>query len=590
MIRLVLTAALATAALGARAATPPAPRAAILVGAVAPVPGRALLRHAYRDADTMADVLVSVGGFPRDRVHVLRDPDPSAVIAAVEREASALAGAPQGMLFFYYSGHAGEGALFTAGKPLRVDALRRALDRADVSVRIGVVDACEGGGWTRAKGLVPDAPFEVALPAVVESEGSALIASSSGAESAHESDALGGSYFTHHFAAALRGAADERHDGEITLTEAFEYARAQTIRETARQAREPQHPSFAVNLKGRQDLVLAQVATSPSTLAVDQREGPLELVHLASGLRMIELPAGPRAVTLAVPPGKYLVRKVAQGGIATREISVPRDGWARVDEGELVLVGSERLAVKGSGDRKLDGIPGRLEGEAEVSGTALYFERDGLELPAVAALGTGIETPIRFDARLGLTDRLTWKVATLAFAYAFGEPRGWEVIPYGGILGWATDVSGGGRGSTWTLGAGVAGRLPLGAVAMVGTLAWDRPYYGQSAYGSGEIDRAHAALGLTAHLGKHVTLHLAYGLESVWYPGYSWGYGSSQAWSPAYRQGGWSIGSIQDVGLLALPLVAVHVGRGWSANLYARSTTIDTSTENTVRLGIAKAF
>src|SRR5512133_2142806 len=174
-LTLALAAALA-AAPPARAAQAPAPRAAILVGAVAPVPGRALLRHAYRDADTMADVLVSVGGFPRDRVHVLRDPDPAAVVAAVEREASALAGAPQGMLFFYYSGHAGDGALFTAGKTLRVEVLRRALDRSDVSVRIGVVDACEGGDWTRAKGLVPDAPFEVALPPVVESEGSALIA------------------------------------------------------------------------------------------------------------------------------------------------------------------------------------------------------------------------------------------------------------------------------------------------------------------------------------------------------------------------------------------------------------------------------
>ncbi len=582
----ILLAGALVATSGTGPARAPAPRAAILVGAVAPVPGRAVLRHAYRDADALADVLVSVGGFPADRVHVLRDPDPAAVVAAVEREASALAGAPQGMLFFYYSGHAGDGALFTAGKPLRVDTLRRALDRADVSVRIGVVDACEGGDWTRAKGLVPDAPFEVALPPVVESEGSVLIASSSGSERAHESDALGGSYFTHHFVAALRGAADERHEGTVTLTEAFQYARAETIRDTARQAREPQHPSFALNLKGRQDVVLAQVATSPSALAVDQTEGPLELVHLASGLRVLELPAGRRAVTLAVPPGRYLVRKVAQQGIRTREVAVPRDGTARVAEDELVLVGSERLAVKGGGEPGIDALPRRLGGDAELSAAVPYWMNAGLDWGANASVGTGMDVRARFDARLGLTDRLTWKVGTLALAYGFGERSRWDAIPYGGILGWATDASGNGGGSIARMGVGVGARLRLGPTAVVGSVEGEVPFQEISSE-KGDPKAAHAALGLTVHLGKVVTLHAAYGLEERWYPSVYLGYGYTV---PARTAGGWSLGSIQELGFVTLPLVAFHAPRGWSLNLYARTTTIAKQTESWVRAGVSKAF
>lgn len=587
---LAVAAGLAAApfALAAGRAQGESPRAAILVGASAPVPGRVLLRHAHRDAETMAGVLAAVGGFARDRVHVLRDPEPAALVALVEREAAALAGLPQAMLFFYYSGHAGDGALFTAGKPLAVEVLRRVLDRSDVSVRIGVVDACQGGDWTRAKGLVPDAPFEVALPPVLASEGSALIASSSGSESAHESDALGGSFFTHHFAAGLRGAAGGR-DGEVTLTEAFEYAREQTIRETARLAREPQHPSFALNLKGRQDLVLAQVATSPSSLAVEQAEGPLEVVHLGSGLRMVELPPGAREVVLAVPPGRYLVRKLGGAGVQAREIAVPRDGEARVREGELVLVGSERLAVKGERGEGL--LPRRWGWEVEL-GVAAGFEV-GRGLAEIESLSFGTGGPahetVRFDGRLGITDRLAWRIGTLAFAYGFGGDGGPEMVPYGGVLEWATIP---GVGTRTSIGGGVGGRLPLGPAAVVGSAAVERPYGLQAPNAPDYVARA--AVGLGVRLGKVVSLHLAAGLSSSSFPEYEEPQ-VPRIRFPARHDTAWSVGSIQELGLAQLPLVALHAPRGWSLNLYAASETTYHDNRNPVttswaRAGISKRF
>ena len=56
------------------------------------------------------------------------------------------------------------------------------------------------------------APFE---------QGLALLTSSAANEDAQESDALKGSFFTHHFVSALLGAADADGDGKVTLEEAL---------------------------------------------------------------------------------------------------------------------------------------------------------------------------------------------------------------------------------------------------------------------------------------------------------------------------------------------------------------------------------
>ena len=246
-------------------------RVAVLVGANQAIAGRQPLRYAYRDAEKMADILTTVGDFDRARVHVLRDPDPRELLAVVQREIAAIANRPDTLFYFYYSGHADEQALYPSGKPLYIEQLRAILDDAHVALRIGLLDACRGGSWTRTKGLSAEAPFAISVPINLANEGSVFIASSSGLESAHESDAVQGSFFTYHFAAGLRGAADKSQNGEVTLGEAFDYAKEMTIRDTARYGTEPQHPSYAVNLRGRQDLVLAQVSASPSTVEVNQR-------------------------------------------------------------------------------------------------------------------------------------------------------------------------------------------------------------------------------------------------------------------------------------------------------------------------------
>jgi len=297
-----------------------------------------------------------VGGFDAANVFVLKDPSPKGLMGALTAAVTRLAGNPQSLLYFYYSGHADDQSLYPGGQATPLAPVRALIDEAQVAVKVGVVDACRGGSWTRAKGLVPDEPFAVRWPVSLGTEGSVLIASSSGLESAHESDRLQGSFFTYHFTGGLRGAADRNGNGEITMTEAFEYAKERTIRDTLRVASETQHPSYAVNLRGRRDLVLAQVAASPSTLSLSQQEGPLELIHAESGLQLLELPAGPRKVKLAVPPGTYLVRKRLPGGNRVREIQVTAGSLNELSEAQLTLVGYSGLAAK-SGATKHETTP-----------------------------------------------------------------------------------------------------------------------------------------------------------------------------------------------------------------------------------------
>lgn len=436
---------------------PGTPRAAVLVGANAAAGGRSTLHYAYADADSIAEVLVTSGGFPRGQVQVLRDPAPAALLEAVRRGAASLSGKPDAVFFFYFSGHSDGGALYSSGRPVALEELRAALENAELSVRVGVIDACQGGGWTRAKGLVPDAPFEVTLPLVLSSEGSALIASSAGEESAHESDQLSGSYFTVHLAAGLRGAADENGDGLVTLTEAFEYARWRTIRDTARVSQEPQHPTYALNLRGRQDLVLTQVAASPSRLEVTQSHGPLELINLDSGLRVLELPAGSRTVQLAVPPGRYALRRMVGRRVRVREVIVPADGSAQVDEDELAYA-RERSTRKG-GPGELASTPESRDVDVALG---CAWSDDRSDEPNAFQTGDWLGFPgppsCHLEGRVGLTDRLAWKIGTLALAYRIGSPERLEFVPYAGLLGWRI------RNSTdeYQLGAGFALRRELG--------------------------------------------------------------------------------------------------------------------------------
>lgn len=392
--------------LGASAAEPR--RIAVIVGANHGALGRDSLRYSYRDAHDVAEVLVQTGQFAPTDVHVLDDPEPDEVIALLDRELAALAATTgESLLLFYYSGHADAGALYPAGKPLPFGSLRARLDNRAATVRLGIIDACSGGGWTGAKGLSAAPPFAVDVPLELSGEGSVLIASSSGVEKAHESERLLGSFFTHHLVAGLRGAADPRGDGVVTVGDAFAYARERTIRDTSAVSTEPQHPSFFMNLRGRADLPLARVDSSPTIVELQETEGPLQVIHLGTGLVLLEVPAGRRTIKLSVPPGRYLVRRRNGNGTWTGEIGVDSGRTVMVREEDLAISGYPAGASKGLDDSQLSSTWPLALNERPLT---LYRGLAQVELGVLLAQSP---LPLRHAfalapvARYGLSDRAT---------------------------------------------------------------------------------------------------------------------------------------------------------------------------------------
>src|SRR5262245_150561 len=126
-------------------------RVAVVVGANEAAPGRKRLRYAHADARATAAVLRDIAGF--DRVDVLLDPSPREILATLDRALRGTAAESESLLVFYYSGHADGRALYPAGKLLPLSELRKRLDSPRATVRLGILDACRGGGWTGAKNL-----------------------------------------------------------------------------------------------------------------------------------------------------------------------------------------------------------------------------------------------------------------------------------------------------------------------------------------------------------------------------------------------------------------------------------------------------
>jgi hypothetical protein len=481
------------------AATEQPRRVAVVVGANLAPSGRTTLRYAHADARGIAAALTDVAGFAPADVHVLLDPAPEAVLERLDSALADLAGTKEALLLFYFSGHSDSRALYPAGRLLPLDELKRRLEDPRATVRVGVVDACSGGAWTGTKGLHSAEPFVVDVPFTLGAEGSALVAASSGAESAHEFERIGGSFFTHHFVAGLRGGAERNGDGVVTLGEAFEYAKAGTLRDSAIHAPSPQHPSFVMNLRGRSDLPLAHLAGAATRFDVVQHEGPLEVIRLDQALVVLEIPPGQRTATLALPPGRYVVRRRARGETFAAEVELVSGRPVSLHEESLTLVGSPQLASKGTSAPAMlaTTLPaGRWEVGLDVGRLKPHFLSYG------SSGGTSLTVPVIPSVVVGLGDHWQLSFVLPQVAFRLGNPGGTELVASGGVMG-----AGNKDDSSWTVapGAGVAVRQAVGTTqALLASFSTGAPISlggeeGLDAEGSWEFD---AAVGWSWTLGR----------------------------------------------------------------------------------------
>ncbi|MBK9036929.1 MAG: caspase family protein [Myxococcales bacterium] len=286
---------------------------ALVVGSNRPGPGQTALAFAEDDAREVADVLRDLGGYDRARVQVVTNPSAATLLAAIatlERAVAAdVAAGRTARVFFYYSGHARASGLSLGADELALDTLRARLFATRAALTVVVLDACQSGAFSRVKGAEPAADFSYNSRARLDASGVAVLASSTGSELSQESDYLRSSYFTHNLLVGLRGAADDNHDGRVSLDEAYRYTYHQTLLATAATAVGTQHVSVEVDLKGAGEIPLSFPERASATLTLPAAgAGQVLVVKMPARAVVAELQkrAG-AAVQVAVAPGRYQV-------------------------------------------------------------------------------------------------------------------------------------------------------------------------------------------------------------------------------------------------------------------------------------------
>ncbi len=561
-------------------------KVAVVVGANRAPPDRATLRYAHEDARRGADVLSSMAGFAKDGVKVLLDPEPAAVLAALDAElAAAQRRGGETLLFFYYSGHADDRAIFPAGLALPFSELKPRLEDARAKLRIGLIDSCRGGSWTGSKGLKKVEPFEILGAQTLAEEGSVLIASSSGQENAHETEALRGSFFTHYWNAGLRGAADRSGDGVVSLGEAFEYARSFTIRQTALAGQAPQHPSFQMKLSGRRDFPLVSLIKQRTTLVFEQSTGPVEVVRLSDGLVVVESTPGARRLRLGLPSGSYLVRRRTLDAVWARVVSLSAGAVTSLAETDLERAGLSPSAAKDAVMR--ESSPASWTAQrvyASLAGGVRHAPVIDPGLRLGAADGSAVVS-LRASARLA---RHLWLAAPLSAVFDAERESSLNWFAWAGVPTLSgADEPGDGitlRGFT-AFGADLRYRQSAqhsfnATLAELGAFAWTEngsycAMAGQVGMGCQQpVDHrtwpttwaTQFTLGISESVPGSVTFNLGAGIAANLLVDGSF---SSAAAESAERNLVVALGSIQRVGLRTLPLIHVLVGQSFGIDVYA---------------------
>jgi len=313
------------------------------------------LRYAAEDARKVHAVLTELGGVsPSDALLLVNQPASEVwrALAGLEtRIAEARARGERALLLFFFSGHAKGGELRLGESRIRLDELKARLAAGTADIRVGIIDSCHSGIVNRTKGARHAPAFEIEAAGSQDTRGLVLLTSASGDEDAQESDEIGGSYFSHYLVSGLRGDADRSRDRRVTLSEAYAYAYARTVADTAESAAGAQHPTFSYDLKGNADLVLTDIASRREGIYVPS-SAPVGIYYIVDGNGFIaaEVQKGEEGDRqIALPPGSYRVRR--------RLADRLRIGEIRISPGQIATLEESRLNDAPFSDDPVKGVP-----------------------------------------------------------------------------------------------------------------------------------------------------------------------------------------------------------------------------------------
>lgn len=359
------------------------------------------LSHAEREARDMARVFQEMGALSRDRTLVLtglKGPEVRDALFRTEAQIRELtARGDDVMVVFYYSGHASRDGLHLSGTMLPMAAVRRWLEGSSARVRVAFLDACESGTLARTRGGTPVDVVDVTVDDAITSKGLAVITSTGPLSVARESDAFGGGVFSRALLTGLRGSADVDADGRITLEEAYKHAFEGTVSSTFASSSGVQKPEYRFELEGVGDVVLTRIPSRAAGLMLgEELEGTYTVVSVGSGQVVARVDKDPgEARRLALPAGRYLVRKVRREDVLLTEVDLVWGGDRLIEDRQMTSVElGDPLARGGWTDR-----PVRVSVRA--TGGASYIPGNPGSLGGEAALRLRLAPQLRLDTALG---------------------------------------------------------------------------------------------------------------------------------------------------------------------------------------------
>jgi hypothetical protein len=307
------------------------------------------LHYADADARRFRDLMVELGQVRSSRAYLLEGATATTVRDALTeirgRVAELRAHGDDVVLLLFLSSHAKAGYAHLKGTLLALSELRELAGGVEAPLRVLILDTCESGVVVRHKGGSRVPGFELKLERL-PLHGEVVLSSTGPAESAEDWDSLGSSLFTHYLMTGLRGDADRDGDGRVTLYEAYGYAYRRTVSAAAFAS---QHPSADIDLAGSGELTLTQPGATGSALDFPgTSEGSFTIVSQPEPNVVLEVDkrAGP-PLRLAVPPGRYLVRKKEGAEIGLLSVELPYGGTVVVDEHRMVKRAFTEVSMKG---------------------------------------------------------------------------------------------------------------------------------------------------------------------------------------------------------------------------------------------------
>ena len=370
-------------------------RFAILVGNNDGHSGDPQLRFAETDTSRLAELLGRLGGFATGGTIILLGRTTDELRRSIAEVGDRLRSTPgEHLVLLYYSGHADAQALHMGSSTFPLTELREAVNALPAVTRVLILDACQAGVLTRPKGGQPGPRFDIELGAGEATKGLAILAAGSGSELAQESDQLRASVFTHYLVVGLSGLADRNRDGNVSLTEAFDYTADHTLAATLGTSTGPQHPTFRLDLAGRDDLVLTRPALSGTGYGHLRLDVPgWYFVRRGDGTIAAEL-VSRGDETLALEPGPYEVTRRERNALDVGTLNVGNGAAVAISQADTHRVAFGQMVRKGEG-------PAAAYGFAVATSVRSSLEDLGPSAGAAVA-GRADLSAVSFELRLGL--------------------------------------------------------------------------------------------------------------------------------------------------------------------------------------------